>query len=75
MVKKYYYTTWKIPKHWNDLIEAWREKHKEALELRGVDSNSGAVLFILSLVMEKESLMDPFDSTLWEGVRLKAQAS
>jgi len=51
------YTTWKIPVGWNKLVEAYREKHREALELRGVSSNSAAVLFILTKVMEKEGLL------------------
>ncbi len=55
------YTTWKVPVGWNVLIEAWREKHKDELIIRGVNSNSAAVLFILAQVMEKEGLMDPLD--------------
>jgi len=52
------YTTWKVPAGWNALIEAWREKHREELEIRGVSSNSAAVLFILTRVMEAEGLLN-----------------
>jgi len=51
------YTTWKVPAGWNRLVEAYREKHREALELRGVSSNSAAVLYILTRVMEAEGLL------------------
>ena len=61
MSKRYYYTTWKVPKRWNEVIEAWREKHREELEIRGVLSNSEAVLFILTRVMEKDGLLDPIE--------------
>jgi len=54
------YTTWKVPAGWNKLVEAWREKHREDLAIRGVLSNSAAVLFILTRVMEAEGLMDQF---------------
>lgn len=52
------YTTWKVPAGWNKTIEAWREKHSEELEMRMVRSNSGAVLYILTKVMEAEGLLD-----------------
>ena len=58
MSDKWRYTTWKVPAGWNRIIEAWREKHHEELELRMVRSNSAAVLYILSRVMEKEGLLD-----------------
>jgi len=51
------YTTWKVPAGWNHIIEKWREKHREELEIRGVNSNSGAVLFILTRVMEAEGFL------------------
>jgi len=63
------YTTWKVPKRWGEIIETWRERHREALTLRGMDNNSGAVLYILSKVMEAEGIIDPLDVSLWEGVR------
>jgi len=43
------------------VVEAYREKYREELEIRGVNSNSGAVLFILTKVMEAEGLLDEFD--------------
>ena len=55
------YTTWKVPMRWGEIIKKFREKHKEDLILRGVTSNSGAVLFILTKIMEKEGLLDEFD--------------
>ena len=58
------YTTWKIPARWNALIEAYREKHHEALEMRGVSSNSATVLYILTQVMEAEGLLDKLDVAL-----------
>lgn len=58
------YTTWKVPVGWNRLVEAYREKHREALEIRGVNSNSGAVLYILTRVMEAEGLLDELDVSL-----------
>jgi len=51
----------KVPAGWNKLIEAYREKHREALELRGVSSNSAAVLYILSRVMVAEGLLEELD--------------
>jgi len=54
------YTTWKVPAGWNRIVEAWRDKHRDDLVIRGVNSNSAAVLFILTRVMEAEGLMDPF---------------
>ena len=39
------------------MIEAYREKHREELEIRGVSSNSAAVLYILTRVMEAEGLL------------------
>jgi len=60
------YTTWKVPTGWNKLIEAYREKHREELEIRGVNSNSAAVLFILTKVMEYEGLLEAL------GVSIKA---
>jgi len=53
------YTTWKVPAGWNRIIEAYREKHAEELEIRMVRSNSAAVLYILTQVMEAEELLDP----------------
>ena len=58
------YTTWKVPAGWNAVIEAWREKHREELEIRGVSSNSAAVLYILSRVMEAEGLLEELDVSL-----------
>ena len=55
------YTTWKVPAGWNELIEAWRTKHHDELVIRGVNSNSGAVLFILTRVMEAEGLVKPVE--------------
>jgi len=51
------YTTWKVPAGWNRLVEAYREKHREELEIRGVSSNSAAVLYILTKFMEAEGLL------------------
>jgi len=66
------YTSWKVPKRWGEIIGQWRERHREELEIRGMDNNSGAVLYILSKVMEAEGIIDPLDVRLWEGVRTKA---
>lgn len=55
------YTTWKVPAKWNGLIEAYREKHKEAFGVRGVNSNSAAVLYILTRVMESEGLLNELE--------------
>ena len=55
------YTTWKVPAGWNKIIEAYREKYAEELEVRMIRSNSGAVLFILSRVMENEGLLEELD--------------
>jgi hypothetical protein len=55
------YTTWKVPAGWNKIIEAWRDKHHEELEMRMVRSNSGAVLYILTKVMEDEGLLEKFE--------------
>ena len=52
------YTTWKVPAGWNRLVETYREKHREELEIRGVSSNSAAVLFILTKVMEDEGILN-----------------
>jgi len=54
------YTTWKVPAGWNKIIETWREKHGDELIMRGVNSNSAAVLFILTRVMEADGLVEPF---------------
>ena len=43
------------------MFEAYREKHAEELEVRMIRSNSGAVLFILSRVMENEGLLEELD--------------
>ena len=58
------YTTWKIPAGWNKLVEAYREKHREELEIRGVSSNSAAVLYILTRVMESEGLLERVEETV-----------
>jgi len=55
------YTTWKVPAGWNDIIEKWREKHREELEERMIRSNSAAVLYILTRVMENEGLLEELD--------------
>ena len=60
------YTTWKVPAGWNRIIEAWREKHHEELELRMVRSNSAAVLYILSKVMEAEGFIEELKVVLGE---------
>ena len=59
------YTTWKVPAGWNRLIEAYREKHAEELELRMIRSNSGAVLYILTRVMEAEGILDPPSGSIY----------
>jgi hypothetical protein len=55
------YTTWKVPAGWNRIIEAWREKHAEGLETRMIRSNSAAVLYILTRVMENEGILEELD--------------
>jgi len=55
------YTTWKVPAGWNRIIEVYRDKYAEELELRMIRSNSATVLYILSRVMEREGLLDELD--------------